>query len=115
MPRSRFAGTALTLPALVVLTGILRVRGDGTYDVTAPVVAALAGALGYLGACIFLAAVRHRARVASVLLPTALALAMGHIAYGLSDHTRVSIARRVGYPHPTPDAARFIYGHRLLD
>jgi hypothetical protein len=104
---------ALLGPVLVVASGVIRTRSAEWGDVTAPVVAALGAAAAYLLAALATSAVRLRSGLAAVLLPLALALIAGHVAYGLPGQTRVEIARTIGYPYPNEAASRLLYGGTL--
>ncbi len=115
VPWPAAVAVALIAPVIVVASGVLRSRSAQFGDVTAPVV----GALGAAGACLLAAAlvasVPLRSRAAAVLLPLGLALALGHVAYGLPAQTRYDIANRIGHPWPNVEASNLLYGHVLSD
>jgi hypothetical protein len=113
LPWFALVTVALLGPVVVVASGVIRTRSAEWGDVTAPVVAALGAAAAYLLAAVAIAAVRVRGRLTAGLVPLALALAVGHVAYGLPGEIRVEIARSIGYPYPNAAASELLHGHTL--
>jgi hypothetical protein len=90
---------------------VMRARSESFPEETAPVAGSVFAAAGYLAALAALAALRMR-RLATLIAPLVIALAAGHIAYGLSWRARYEIVDAVGHPYPTEVAAIVIYGHQ---
>lgn len=105
------AAVALTGPLLVVASGVMRARSEAFPEETAPVAGSVIAAAGYLVALAAIAVLRIP-RLAARVTPLVVALAVGHIAYGLSWQARYELVDAVGHPYPTEDAAIVIYGHQ---
>ena len=113
VPWLTVVAVALIAPVVVVASGVLRSRSAQFGDPTAPVVGALGAVAGALLAVVVIASVPVRGRVVALLLPLGLALAIGHVAYGLPGKLRYDIAYRVGYPWPNETASDLLYGGTL--
>jgi hypothetical protein len=115
MPWLAAVAVALIAPVIVVASGVVRARSAAFGDETAPVVGALGAAAAFLLGAVLIASVPLRSRVIALLLPLGLALAIGHVVYGLPGRTRYDIASRIGHPWPNEAASNLLYGHVLSD
>ena len=111
-PWLAFVAFSLIAPILVVASGVIRTRTDQA-NVLPPVFGAWGAAAAYLLGAILIAAVPLRLRMIAAVVPLALALALGHVAYGLPAQTQYDIARSTTFPWPNETASDLLYGYQL--